>query len=274
MGAAGQKSGPLRIFIVGVLPHGPRARSHPRARSPLLFFLCFLLSALFFLRICPLVLVRGRRTAAAAAWILHLCLPIPHSQVQTAQDERVSRQPVGTQVSQGLERERTSPLGVPGEHQRGARPAPAVSCRGREEHGGVGLQREYLQRVGRLPAVHTRPSVLPVVGPASRPPRPHFQTTVSLAVALQVVLPGEGLVAEGALEGPRATVEGEVVLQVVRVEEAGRTVGAGVGPLARVLPHVDLQLVVPEGDKRRGIKAGRRQRSGKPPTVPRLGLTG
>lgn len=236
---------------MGALPHGQHARSHPRALFPLLFFLCFLFSAFFFLFICPSVLVRGWRTAAAAvAWTFHLCLPIPHSQVQTAQDERVARQPVGTEVSQGLECERMSPLGVTREHQRLARPAPTVSCRGREEHGGMGLQRKCLQRVGLLSAVHTRPSILPVVGPTSRPSRPHFQTTVSLAVALQVVLSGEGLVAEGALEGPRSTVEGKVVLEVVRVEKAGRTVGAGVGALPRVFPHVDLQLIIPEEDKR------------------------
>lgn len=65
-----------------------------------------------------------------------------------------------------------------------------------------------------------------------------------------MVLSGEGLVAEGALERPRPAVEGKVVFEVVGVEEAGRTVGAGVGALARVLPHVDLQLIVPEEDKR------------------------
>lgn len=65
-----------------------------------------------------------------------------------------------------------------------------------------------------------------------------------------MVLSGEGLVAEGALEGPGSAVVGEVVLEVVGVEEAGRTVGADVGALARVFPHVDLQLIIPEEDKR------------------------
>lgn len=38
---------------------------------------------------------------------------------------------------------------------------------------------------------------------------------MSLAVTLEMVLSGEGLVAEGALEGPRPTVEGQVVFEVI-----------------------------------------------------------
>lgn len=38
---------------------------------------------------------------------------------------------------------------------------------------------------------------------------------MSLAVTLEMVLSGEGLVAEGALKGPRPTVEGQVVFEVV-----------------------------------------------------------
>lgn len=88
-----------------------------------------------------------------------------------------------------------------------------------------------------------------------------------------MVLSGEGLVAEGALEGPRSTVEGKVVLEVVRVEKAGWTVGAGVGALARVFPHVDLQLIVPEEDKRGRTKVSKPQHSVEQPDV-RLCLTG
>lgn len=72
---------------------------------------------------------------------------------------------------------------------------------------------------------------------------------MSLAVALQVVFPGEGLVAECAFEGPRPAVQGQVVFQVVRVEKSGGTVRTGVRSLARVLPHVDFQFIV--SDKKR-----------------------
>lgn len=67
----------------------------------------------------------------------------------------------------------------------------------------------------------------------------------ALAVALQVVLTGEGFMAERTLKGPHPAVQGQVVLQVIGVQEAGGAAGAGVRPLARVLPHVDLQLIVP-----------------------------
>lgn len=62
---------------------------------------------------------------------------------------------------------------------------------------------------------------------------------------LEVVVLGEGLVAEVALIGPGTCVQVHVVLQVVAVQEAGAAVLAGVGPLACVLPHVDLQFVIP-----------------------------
>lgn len=67
-----------------------------------------------------------------------------------------------------------------------------------------------------------------------------------------MVLSGEGLVAEQALEGPRPAVEGQVVLQVVGVEKASGAVGAWVGTLARVFPHVDLQFIVPGKKTARG----------------------
>lgn len=67
----------------------------------------------------------------------------------------------------------------------------------------------------------------------------------ALTVALQVILAGEGFVAERALEGPHPAVQGQVVLQVIGVQEAGWAAGARVRPLACVFPHVDLQLIVP-----------------------------
>lgn len=67
---------------------------------------------------------------------------------------------------------------------------------------------------------------------------------MALAVALEVVFSGEGLVAQRALKGPRPAVQGQVVFQVVRVEEPGGAVGTRVRALTRVFPHVDLQLIV------------------------------
>ena len=81
--------------------------------------------------------------------------------------------------------------------------------------------------------------------------RAQLQAAVALAVALQVVLASEGLVAQRALEGARSTMQGEVVLEVVGVQEAGITFGTGVGPLPRVLTHVNLQLVIPKGHTHR-----------------------
>lgn len=81
-----------------------------------------------------------------------------------------------------------------------------------------------------------------------------------LAVTLEVVLSGECLVTERALEGPRPTVEGQVVFEVVRVEEAGRAVRTGVGALACMFPHVDLQFIIPSEEKdedRRGKREGK-----------------
>lgn len=64
-------------------------------------------------------------------------------------------------------------------------------------------------------------------------------------MALEVVLAGEGLVAERALEGARPAMERQVVLQVVGMQEAGGAVGARVRTLPCVFTHVDLQLVIP-----------------------------
>lgn len=67
---------------------------------------------------------------------------------------------------------------------------------------------------------------------------------MSLAVALEVVLSREGLMAERALEGPRSTVQGQVVFEVVGVEKSSGAVWAGVRTLAGVFPHVDFQFVI------------------------------
>lgn len=69
-------------------------------------------------------------------------------------------------------------------------------------------------------------------------------------MALEVVLTGEGLVAERALEGACPTMERQVVLQVVGMQEAGGAVGARVRTLPCVFTHVDLQLVIPERERK------------------------
>ncbi len=69
---------------------------------------------------------------------------------------------------------------------------------------------------------------------------------MALPVALQMILAGEGLVAQRALEGPVPAVQREMVLQIVGVQEPRGAAGTRIRPLARVLTHVDLQLVVPE----------------------------
>lgn len=66
----------------------------------------------------------------------------------------------------------------------------------------------------------------------------------ALTMALQMVLTGEGFVAEGTLVGPHPAVQGQVVLQVIGVQKAGGAAGAGIRTLACVFPHVDLQLIV------------------------------
>ena len=122
------------------------------------------------------------------------------------------------------------------------------------EDRGVALQGRGLQGAGRLPlpslssadvAVVVVVVVVRVSGHAAGPAGPLLQTAVALAVALQVVLAGEGLVAERALEGAGPAVEGQVVLEVIGVQEAGGAVGAGVRTLPCVLPHVDLQFIIP-----------------------------
>ena len=73
----------------------------------------------------------------------------------------------------------------------------------------------------------------------------HLQAVLTLEMALQVVLLGEGLVAQVALIGPVPGVQVHVVLEVVAMLEAGWAVWARVGTFSCVLPHVDLQLVIP-----------------------------
>ena len=73
----------------------------------------------------------------------------------------------------------------------------------------------------------------------------HLQAVLTLEMALQVVLLGEGLVAQVALMGPVPSVQVHVVLEVVAMLEAGWAVWARVGTFSCVLPHVDLQLVIP-----------------------------
>lgn len=84
---------------------------------------------------------------------------------------------------------------------------------------------------------------------ASGPACAQLQAAVSLAVTLQVVLSGECLVAERALEGPCTAVERQVVFEVIRVEKPGRAVRTGIGALACMLPHVDLQFIIPDDEK-------------------------
>ena len=68
-----------------------------------------------------------------------------------------------------------------------------------------------------LPPAPVLPLILQELRTAPGPACAQLQAAVSLAVTLEVVLPGEGLVAERALEGPGPTVEGQVVFEVVRV---------------------------------------------------------
>lgn len=69
--------------------------------------------------------------------------------------------------------------------------------------------------VGMLPHAAIPSPILPGLRPTSGPACAQLQAAVSLAVTLEMVLSGEGLVAEGALEGPRPTVEGQVVFEVI-----------------------------------------------------------
>lgn len=84
----------------------------------------------------------------------------------------------------------------------------------------------------------------------------HLQAVLTLEMALQVVLLGEGLVAQVALIGPVPGVQVHVVLEVVAMQEAGWAVGARVGAFSCVLPHVDLQLVIPSTSRGKGRHSG------------------
>lgn len=84
---------------------------------------------------------------------------------------------------------------------------------------------------------------------------------MSLAVALEMIFSGKGLVAERALEGSCSAVEGQMVFEVIRMQKPGRAVWAGVGALACVFPHVDFQFIIPGGEtgKERGEKIKRKK---------------
>lgn len=66
---------------------------------------------------------------------------------------------------------------------------------------------------------------------------------------MEVIRPGEALVAELALIGPDPGVDAHVVLQVVVVHELGVAVDAQIRALTCMFPHVDLQLVLSETQK-------------------------
>lgn len=87
-----------------------------------------------------------------------------------------------------------------------------------------------------------------------RPPGGRFTSSpgsrdsaaLPLDVSMQVVGPGETLVAVLALVRADPRVDAQVVLQVVVVDKLGVAVEADVGALASVLPHVDLEFVLSE----------------------------
>lgn len=66
-----------------------------------------------------------------------------------------------------------------------------------------------------LPPASVPSPVLRELRTAPGPTGSQLQAAVPLAVTLEVVLSGEGLVAERALEGSRPTVERQVVFEVV-----------------------------------------------------------
>lgn len=79
----------------------------------------------------------------------------------------------------------------------------------------MGLYGQRLQRVGLLAAASIASPLISELRPTSGAACAQLQATVSLAVTLEMVFSGEGLVAEWTLKGPCPTVEGQVVFEVV-----------------------------------------------------------
>ncbi|KAG9334313.1 hypothetical protein JZ751_008295 [Albula glossodonta] len=136
-------------------------------------------------------------------------------------------QPVRCQEGQGLERHGGA-VWVSRVQQRGA---GGIALGGRVgERGGVRQRGRIHER--RDPAMWPWGApAIPGPGAPARTAGAQLQAAMALAVALQVVLTGEGLVAERALEWAGPAVQGAVVLQVVGMQEAGGAVRAGVRPL-------------------------------------------